>query len=157
VVDNVKSRKLRFAEGDTLFGKIRPNFHKVAWAPFDGIVSSDAIVFRARGASPRPALVNAIASSDQMVAHAVATSNGTKMPRADPAVLLDFPIRLPAAAVLDEFEEAAGKYLRLAAILAKQNLRLAATRDLLLPRLVSGELHISDVDLSVLMPVEEAA
>jgi hypothetical protein len=35
-----------------------------------------------------------------------------------------------------------------------QNEQLAATRDLLLPRLVTGRLDISDVDLGVLTPVE---
>jgi hypothetical protein len=38
--------------------------------------------------------------------------------------------------------------------LVEHNRQLAATRDLLLPRLVTGRLDISDVDLGVLTPTE---
>ena len=149
VVSTVTSRKLVFARGDTLFGKIRPYFHKVVWAPFAGVASSDAIVFRARPERPLPALVNAIVSSDAFVAEAVATSNGTKMPRANSEVLLRFPLLLPRldSAIFDEYERMAGRALELASELVAQNQSLAATRDLLLPRLVEGQLDISEVDL----------
>lgn len=76
--DSVTSQKLRFFRGDTLFGKIRPYFHKVCWAPFEGIASADTIVLRPHEGRDTSAFVNAIASSDRLVARAVATSNGTK-------------------------------------------------------------------------------
>ena len=66
-VDSVSSRKLRFQEGDTLFGKIRPYFHKVAWSPFDGVTSSDAMVFRPTGPISAPALLATILASDEVV------------------------------------------------------------------------------------------
>jgi type I restriction enzyme S subunit len=83
---DVTSLKLKFRRGDILFGKIRPYFHKSAVAPVDGVASSDAIIIRPKTARVR-ALVTSVASSDAFVAHAVATSNGTKMPRADWKVL----------------------------------------------------------------------
>jgi type I restriction enzyme, S subunit len=157
-LETVTSRKLLFACGDTLFGKIRPYFHKVVWAPFAGAISSDAIVFRARANRALPALVNAVVSSDALVAEAVATSNGTKMPRANSDVLLSFPLALPRLndVVLDEFELIVGHTLKLAANLVKQSRSLAATRDLLLPRLVTGRLDISEIDLRDLLPAEAA-
>jgi hypothetical protein len=42
------------------------------------------------------------------------------------------------------------------AALRSQNSELAATRDLLLPRLVTGKLDISDIDLGDLLPTEAA-
>jgi type I restriction enzyme, S subunit len=155
-IESVTSRKLRFAPGDTLFGKIRPYFHKVAWAPFAGAASSDTIVVRAHGEQALPSLVNAVLSSDALVAQAVATSNGTKMPRADPAALLGYSLALPQpnSAIVGNFEQASGMYLLYAATLSEHNRRLAATRDLLLPRLVTGQLDISDVDLGDLLPPE---
>lgn len=157
-LESVTSRKLRFRRDDTLFGKIRPYFHKVVWAPFAGVASSDTIILRARGDQALPALVNAVVSSDALVAEAVATSNGTKMPRADPQVLLRYPLQLPQldSAVLAEFERATGQYYEFAADLVEHNRALAATRDLLLPRLVTGRLDISDVDLRDLLPAEDA-
>jgi type I restriction enzyme S subunit len=157
-IESVTSRKLRFARGDTLFGKIRPYFHKVVWAPFDGVASSDAIVIRPLGDPGAAALVNAVGSSDALVARAVATSNGTKMPRADSKALLGFPMALPEISdeLIVRFEQAAGYYLETAAELVGLNRTLAATRDLLLPRLVTGRLDISGVDLGDLLPADAA-
>jgi len=140
--DEVVSTKLRFRRGDVLFGKIRPYFHKVAWAPFDGVSSSDAIVFRA-SAPGWAGLVLAVASSAQFVAHAVQTSNGTKMPRANSSVLAGYPVPVPPEALLLRFNEAVIGWTELAATLNATNRRLAASRDLLLPRLISGNLSIA--------------
>ncbi len=152
-IESVTSRKLRFKVGDTLFGKIRPYFHKVVWSPFDGVASSDAIVFRATGESRRPALVATILSSDAVVAEAVATSNGTKMPRADPTAILNLRFALPAlnSDVVQHAEDTLRSTYDLASELAAENRRLSTTRDLLLPRLVTGQLDISDVDLGDLL------
>src|SRR6266404_7275863 len=46
--DEVGSTKLKFRSGDILFGKIRPYFHKVVFATFSGVTSSDSIVMRVR-------------------------------------------------------------------------------------------------------------
>ena len=155
-IGTVTSRKLRFRRGDTLFGKIRPYFHKVAWAPFDGVASSDTIVIRPHG--KLTGLVNTMLSSDAMVAEVVATSNGTKMPRADPDALMRHTLVLPPldGELMTSFESAARAWLELAACLASQNRMLAATRDLLLPRLVTGRLDISDIDLGDLLEPEAA-
>ena len=143
--EQVTSTKLRFARGDILFGKIRPYFHKVAWAPFDGICSTDAIVWRPRSAD-LAGLALAVASSDAFVAHSVQTSNGTKMPRANSSVLLRFPVLLPAIELLRRFNENVMANARLAALLQAANLKLASSRDLLLPRLISGDLPITTAE-----------
>lgn len=78
----VQSTKLVFRKGDILFGKIRPYFHKVGVAPLAGVCSSDAIVIRPRAAKWF-GLVIGCTSSIEFVEHATATSQGTKMPRAN--------------------------------------------------------------------------
>lgn len=152
--ESITSRKLLFSTGDTLFGKIRPYFHKVAWAPFAGSASSDTIVIRAHPDQGLAAFVNAVASTDEFVAEAVATSNGTKMPRADPKALLAYKFPLGGQRVLIEFERIVRRWLEWSAELVQQTRQLAATRDLLLPRLVTGRLDIADVDLGILTPPE---
>jgi type I restriction enzyme S subunit len=143
--DEITSLKLRFATGDVLFGKIRPYFHKVVWAPFAGISSSDAIIFRSRS-EDYAALVLAVASSDQFVAHSVQTSNGTKMPRANSRVLMQYPVPLPPDALLRMFNGAVLRWVEMAATLNAANYRLASSRDLLLPRLISGELTVATAE-----------
>jgi type I restriction enzyme S subunit len=139
--DEVVSLKLRFRRKDVLFGKIRPYFHKVAMAPFDGVCSSDAIVIRAKAAD-FSGVVLALVSSDRFVAHAVQTSNGTKMPRANWNVLKKYPVPRPPDAVLTRANEAFVGWAELACALQSANVRLAASRDLLLPRLISGKLSV---------------
>lgn len=148
--ETVRSRKLRFARGDTLFGKIRPNLHKVTWASFSGLASSDTVILRARNGLG--GFVNSIASSDQLVAEAVATANGTKMPRADPKAMLAYEVVVPDKAhpLLTQFNEAVERWLSWSGELVQVNQMLVATRDLLLPRLITGQLDISDVELGPL-------
>ena len=48
--DEVSSGKLRFRQGQILFGKLRPYFHKVGIAPLDGVCSTDVVVMEPRDA-----------------------------------------------------------------------------------------------------------
>jgi type I restriction enzyme S subunit len=63
-------------------------------------------------------------------------------------------VLVPAAVPLESFVAAVRPLRDLWEKLAAQVARFAATRDLILPRLVTGRLDISDVDLGVLTPVE---
>lgn len=132
----VTSTKLAFRKGEILFGKIRPYFHKVAVAPVNGICSSDTIVI----SSTKPeyfSLVLGCVSSDEFVLHATQTSQGTKMPRANWKVLVDFPISMPPADLLDSFRV----FMEMAVVnnqnLVFQNINLRETRDFLIPKLIS--------------------
>lgn len=142
----VGSRRATFREGDVLFGKIRPYFHKVVEAPFSGYCSTDAVVLRPLRDSDS-AQVLAIASCDDFIAHASASANGTKMPRANMDVLMRYPVPRPTESIGQGFEEVAKPLTELAKQLIRTNSRLTEVRDLLLPRLVAGDLDISDLDL----------
>jgi type I restriction enzyme S subunit len=43
---NLGSNKFKLNENDILFGKLRPYFHKVVFAPFSGVCSTDILVIR---------------------------------------------------------------------------------------------------------------
>jgi len=100
----VQSTKLLFRKGDILFGKIRPYFHKVGVAPLQGICSSDIIVIRPRAANCF-GIVLGCTSSIEFVEHATATSQGTKMPRANWDVLVKYQIPMPPQPILSKFNE----------------------------------------------------
>jgi type I restriction enzyme S subunit len=142
---DVTSRKWRFEPGDVLFGKLRPYFHKVAEAGFPGICSTDAIVIRAEQVFQDLALQTAF--SKDFVAHAVSTSGGTDRPRAKWSDLAGFDLVMPDTHTNIAFSDSVRPMVDLAANLAKQNANLGETRDLLLPKLVSGELDVSDLDI----------
>jgi type I restriction enzyme S subunit len=140
---DVQSTKLLVRRGDILFGKIRPYFHKVGASPVDAISSSDAVVLRPKDDTLR-ALALACASSDDFVARATASSQGTKMPRANWDVMRRYPVVAPDAALLRRFNSVAAPAADLAAALGLATRTLATTRDLLLPGLISGEVSVRE-------------
>jgi type I restriction enzyme S subunit len=68
----------------------------------------------------------------------------------------DLRFAVPDPQALAAFSHVAWPILNAVPELAQYNDCLAATRDLLLPRLVTGRLDISDVDLGDLLPSEDA-
>ena len=141
VAADVVGNKTEFRKGDVLFGKIRPYFHKVGFAQFDGVTSTDAIVMRA--VEGKQAFLLAVASSDEFVSYATATSKtGTKMPRADWAAMKSYQVPIPSADVASRFENICESFL--SAIAQCSSLIVAAreARDLLLPKLMSGEIEV---------------
>ena len=142
--DSVTSSKLRFYQGEILFGKIRPYFHKVGVAPVDGICSSDIIVIRPKN-SEFAAFTVMVTSSEDFVLQSVQTSQGTKMPRANWDVLIKYPVFLPDSALLERFNGIAANIISQIRTFVFKNQNLRRTRDLLLPKLISGELGVSQL------------
>jgi len=66
------------------------------------------------------------------------------------------PVVLPPSDLLDRFDGLHKVFFDSMARLRAHNRRLAATRDLLLPRLVTGRLDISEIDLGDLLEAEAA-
>ena len=137
------SNKLEFRKGEVIFGKVRPYFHKVSVSPFDGVCSADTFVIRAR----RPedyAFMVACVSSDAFIAHASATANGSKMPRANWDVLEKYEVVIPQGKVSRHFSALLVGILAQEQTLMFQIHNLRRTRDLLLPRLLSGQVALTE-------------
>lgn len=139
-IDKELSLKIKFEVGDILFGKIRPYFHKVAPAPVSGVTSSDAIVIRPQ--DEHYGLVLMTVSSDSFVAHSVQSSNGTKMPRANWDVLKRYQIPKIDSAEEAKFNSQIITIVKLIRNITLRNEKLTKIRDLLLPRLISGEIKV---------------
>lgn len=138
----VTSTKHRFKTGDILFGKIRPYFHKVGIAFTDGVASSDAIVIRPNSDEIRSFVLMTV-SSDKFVAEASQTMReGSKMPRADWKLMKKFPVALPPKGLLANFTDPVSSITSQLRNLCFQNQKLRAARDLLLPRLMNGEITV---------------
>lgn len=61
----------------------------------------------------------------------------------------DLPIAVPTPEIEGRFNDAVGPMCQLVENLLRQNAVLSEARDLLLPRLISGELDVSDLDLDL--------
>lgn len=139
----LESAKAAFSDGDILFGKLRPYFHKVVVAPFDGVCSTDILVCQARS-SDYYGLAAMLLSSEALVSYADRLSNGAKMPRVSWKDLAAYPVAVPPTCVAAAYNGAIAPLL--AAL--KANVGVAKTlttlRDTLLPRLISGQLRLPD-------------
>ena len=139
---DIESTKFVFVRGDILFGKIRPYFHKVGFALTDGITSSDAIVIRPTKHDYYEYLL-LLLSSDEFVSLASRTvREGSKMPRADWKYLLGTDSLVPGSQMLNLFGDAIKPILGELRNLALSNRQLACARDLILPRLMNGEIAV---------------
>ena len=68
-----------------------------------------------------------------------------------------FLIPTPPEPILAQFVEVARPLFQLVSQLATMNSRLSSTRDLLLPRLISGKLSVEDLDIQFPPSMEDAA
>jgi type I restriction enzyme, S subunit len=132
--------RILFEPGDTLFGAIRCYLHKVLAAHYPGVTNTSVLVLRPKKANFR-SLVVLIASDTDTIRWADTHSTGTKMPVINWGVFQTMPAPLPSELSAREFENVAGPMLEQIGILANQIQNLRRTRDLLLPRLLSGQIE----------------
>lgn len=152
----------RFQRDDVLFARITPCLEngKTALVKFlerdsMGVGSTEFIVLR--GNVVGPAFTYCAARSDPVREHAIKSMSGASGRQRVASNAFDsVEIVEPSKAAADEFERQAGPLLDGSFVLASQNRALARVRDLLLPRLVTGRLDLSDVDLGDLLPDEDA-
>ena len=140
VAEGLASGKLSFVRGDMLFGKLRPYFHKVGVAPLDGVCSTDIVVVRPK--SPEWfGFVLGHVSSAEFVDHTDAASTGTKMPRTTWADMARYNVVLPSDGLAKEFNIVVLRWVEAMISAIHDSRALAAQRDALLPKLVSGEIQ----------------
>ena len=139
---DVSSTKLRYEAGDIVFGKIRPYFHKVGIALTDGVCSSDAIVMRSKAPHWHPLLVALVSTDEFIAATAQGMKEGSKMPRADWKQMKAYKVCVPSQRALATFNAVVDPVLQQVKTLALQSRKLRTARDLLLPRLMSGQLAV---------------
>ena len=142
------STKAQFAAGDILFGKLRPYFHKVVPVGFAGIASTDILVVRPRTDSWRWFAFGHL-FSDEMVAHATAASDGTKMPRTRWSDLCRRRIAIPPPEVASRFNLIVAPLYARILINVLESRTLAQLRDTLLPKLISGEIRVPEAEAAV--------
>jgi type I restriction enzyme S subunit len=145
VAEGLESNKFEFKKGEILFGKLRPYFHKVGIAPVDGVCSTDIVVV-----TPREhdwfAFVLGVVSSDEFVEHTNARSTGTKMPRTSWPDMARYEIVAPPLRLAATFAQLLRPSVDRIIVGIYQSRTLAALRDALLPKLISGELRVSDAE-----------
>lgn len=146
---DVASGKSSFHQGEILFGKLRPYFHKVGLAPVGGVCSTDILVLASKQDCWRT-FVLALVSSKAFVDYTDQCSAGTKMPRTNWTDMGRYGIAMPPTSLAEIFQQHTAQTLRRITFAVRQNSRLSTLRDTLLPQLLSGELRVPDISKGIL-------
>ena len=133
-------------KGDTLISNIRPYFKKIVYCEDMCGCSTDVLCFTPVQSQYAAYLFSTL-YTDKFFAFMVAGSKGTKMPRGDKQQIMTYPVVLPAESELEEFNAIAFPILEQLNSNKAENKRLSALRDALLPKLMSGEIDISAIDV----------
>lgn len=133
-------------KGDTLISNIRPYFKKIVYCEDMCGCSTDVLCFTPVQSQYAAYLFSTL-YTDKFFAFMVAGSKGTKMPRGDKQQIMTYPVVVPAEGELEEFNAIAFPVLEQLNSNKAENTRLSALRDALLPKLMSGEIDISAIDL----------
>jgi type I restriction enzyme S subunit len=139
---DVASGKSAFKKGEILFGKLRPYFHKVGVALFDGVCSTDILVLAPKSPEWFGFLLGH-ASSDELIQFTDLASTGTKMPRTNWSDISSFKVALPPKPIAAAFTRNIQPMVDRIHANLHQSRTLATLRDTLLPKLLSGEISIS--------------
>jgi len=147
------SSGMKFRNGDVLLARITPCLEhgKTAYVDFlddDQVAwgSTEYIVLRSRAPIP-PEYAYFLARSEDFRAHAITNMTGSSGRQRVPASsLAGFPIVYPAAAIAQKFGLLATSAFAQMKSNDEQSRTLAALRDTLLPKLMSGELRVRDAE-----------
>lgn len=85
--------------------------------------------------------------SDSYRHHVLASATGSTVKHTAPVRIQSFKIALPSIEIRNKFESIADSFYRQIACLNLKNDNLRKTRDLLLPKLISGQLDVENLDI----------
>ena len=148
---SIKSNKFIIDASCFMISKLNPTTKRV-WKPYcltgNAVCSTEFIVYKAKDQSITDFLYSVIDSgsfSDFMCSH-VTGSTGSRQ-RTTPSDTLSYELILPSEDELAEFQSLVSPMYAQMRINAIENDRLKRLRDSLLPKLMSGEIDVSTIQL----------
>lgn len=152
----LSTSRIIFARNDILFSTIRPYLYKVNMTPFQGVTNTSVLVLRPRIPEYR-SFVTMTLFMGSTIAWADQYSTGTKMPVISWNVFQQMEFFDPGLHLAAKFNDLVSPTLDQINTLSILNRRLAQSRDLLLPRLISGKLSVENLDIQFPPSMEETA
>ena len=149
--DEAPGRARRIVQhGDIIWSCVRPNRRSYALIQSPSphlIVSTGFAVITARSV-PSTYLYHAV-TTDSFVGYLTNHARGAAYPAVTAEDFEKADVLVASKPLLTRFDEIAADFYALKQVLLTKNTNLRQTRDLLLPRLVSGEVDVSELDVGV--------
>lgn len=150
----------KFQQGDTLFARITPCLQNgktglVQFLAEDevGLGSTEFVVLRGRLVGS--VFTYCLARDDRFRGHAIASMSGASgRQRVRNECFDSYLLATPPKCLAKAFEVTAGPLISQIQILFNNSMRLEALRDTLLPKLVTGQIDVSQLDLDSLTPTD---
>lgn len=140
---NAPSRAQRVLRpGDTIIGTVRPGNGSYALIDDDGLTGSTGFaVLRPRQAKFRE-LIYLASTAHESIETLARLADGGAYPAIRPEVVSAARIKIPPPPITEEFSKRTAPLLDQWADLERQNSTLAIVRDVLLPKLITGEIRL---------------
>ena len=147
-VDAPGRARRRVDHGDVIWSCVRPNrrSHALIWEPDEKLVASTGFAVLSAISVPFSYLYFTT-TTDDFVGHLEQNATGAAYPAVTAKTFEDAEILVPKGDTLAAFDQVALRQLEQTETLKKQNRSLAQARDLLLPKLMSGQLDVSGIAL----------
>ena len=150
--NSIRSSKYLIAEECVLVSKLNPRIPRV-WFPFldrkhRAITSTEFLALKPKAPVDRVFLYNLCRSpefSAELAVRALGTSGSHQ--RVKPNDFLNMLVLIPTEFLLNSFCDKVRHMLNISNTLRLKNKNLRQTRDLLLPKLISGEIDVSELDI----------
>lgn len=140
--EDANSSLIRYKKYSLLFGAMRPYFHRVCIAPFDGITRTTVFTLKERGNGELGYAFETL-DQDYTVNYANAHHVGTQQPYAEwDGNLEKCPIPLPPAELRRKYSQMISDYIDVVIERNLENKQLASLRDFLLPMLMNGQVKV---------------
>lgn len=151
LAEGIKSNKYLLNKNSVMISKLNPDIKRI-WRPMclsdRPVCSTEFIVFEAKNKKNKDFIFSILDSdnfSNHLCSH-VTGSTGSRQ-RAVPKATLDFKVLIPPSEVIEQFCSMVTPIYDLIGVNEIENQRLSELRDSLLPKLMSGELDVSDLDI----------
>ena len=149
--NGIKSNKYRLSSNSVMISKLNPDTKRI-WRPYcisdNPICSTEFIVYEPINPLNRDfiySIIDSIGFSAFLCSHTTGSTNSRQ--RATPSITLTYDIIVPDEKTIQAFCSIVSPMYDTIENNIKENQKLAETRDKLLPKLMSGKLDVSDIDL----------
>ena len=148
--NGIKSNKYRLTSNSVMISKLNPDTKRI-WRPYcisdRPICSTEFIVYEPINPLNRDfiySIIDSIGFSGFLCSHTTGSTNSRQ--RATPSITLNYNIVLPDDETIRTFCSIVSPMYDTIENNIKENQKLAETRDKLLPKLMSGELDVSNIN-----------
>lgn len=149
--NGIKSNKYRLSSNSVMISKLNPDTKRI-WRPYcisvNPICSTEFIVYEPINPLNRDfiySIIDSIGFSAFLCSHTTGSTNSRQ--RATPSITLTYDIIVPDEKTIQAFCSIVSPMYDTIENNIKENQKLAETRDKLLPKLMSGKLDVSGIDL----------